>query len=88
MSWVPTPACRQNGLATEDALLTERWSQVTGQDQALCLVGAPLTIRHAVAQGLWLLGVAGHGPLTIAAVGMAADNQAAVPLPADILQLL
>lgn len=50
--------------------------------------GGELTVRHTVAQGLRLLGIAGHRPLAVTAVGMAADNQAAVPLPADILQLL
>lgn len=47
-----------------------------------------LTVRLAATRGLPLLGVGGHGPLAVAAVGVAADNQAAVSLPADVLQLL
>lgn len=51
-------------------------------------MGRALTVRHVAAQGLRWLGVGGHRPLVIAAVRMAADNQAAVPLPAHVLQLL
>lgn len=50
--------------------------------------GGALTIRHAAAQRLWLWGVPGNGPLAVAAIGVAADNHVAVPLPADALQLL
>lgn len=46
------------------------------------------TVRLAAAQGLLSLGVSGYRPLAIAAVRMAADNQTAIPLPADVLQLL
>lgn len=49
------------------------------------MTGGALTVRHAVAQGLWLLGVTGHAPPAVAAVRMAADDQVAVPLPADVL---
>lgn len=35
-----------------------------------------------------MLGVRRHRPLAIAAIRMAADNQAAIPLPADTVQLL
>lgn len=52
------------------------------------MAGRALTVRHTAAQGLRLQGVTGHGPLAVAAVRMAADNQMAVPLPADVLQLL
>lgn len=52
------------------------------------MAGRALTVRHTAAQGLRLQGVTGHGPLAVAAVRMAADNQTAVPLPADVLQLL
>ena len=52
------------------------------------MAGRALTVRHTAAQGLRLRGVTGHGPLAVAAVRMAADNQMPVPLPADVLQLL
>lgn len=62
---------------------------MTQQDQPSRAEGdRTLTIRHTAAHGLQLLGVGGHGPLAVAAVGMAADDQAAVPLPADTVQLL
>lgn len=50
--------------------------------------GGALTIRRAAAQRLWLWGVPGNGPLAIAAIGVAADNHVAIPLPTDALQLL
>lgn len=67
------------GHREDTALPSGRWSQVAGR---------ALTVRHTAVQGLRLLAVAGHGPLAVAAVGVAADNQTAVPLPANVLQLL
>ena len=66
----------------------------TGEDTAPLTGGRPpaagraLTVGHTAAQGLRLRAVAGHAPLAVAAVGMAADDQAAVPLPEDVFQLL
>lgn len=56
------------------------------QGQTLC--AEALTVRYRAAQGIRVLGVTGHGPLAVAAIGVAGDDQAAIPLPAGILQLL
>lgn len=50
--------------------------------------GGALTVRLTAPRGLPLRGVGGRWPLAVAAVGMAADNQTAVSLPAHVLQLL
>lgn len=39
-----------------------------------CPAGETLTVRHEAAEGLWLLGVTGHGPLAVAAIGVTADK--------------